>query len=144
MRKYYEYIKNSFKENLAYRVEYFTAVAQTLLALLVQLYLWRAIIGQSGGVSSSAGMITLGDMTTYVLIGTLMGTLLGNNLITDINDRVRNGQVSTDLIKPMNFIAYMFCRMIGRSFFGFLFRLLPVLVIGIIFLDFQLPTVPGQ
>lgn len=143
MRKYWEYIKNSFKENLTYRVLYFTGILQTVLALVVQLYLWRALVSQAGGVTSSSGIITLGDMTTYVLIGTFIGTLISNNVIGDINNRVRGGQVATDLIKPMNFIVYMFCRMIGRNLFNLIFRLLPVLVIAVIFLDFQLPSLPN-
>ena len=143
MRKYYEYIKNSFKEYLAYRVEYFTGITQTLLALLVQLYLWRALLGQSGQASTDTGVITLGDMTTYVLVATLLATLTSNNIIYDIVDRIRTGQISTDLIRPMNFTAYMFCRMVGGSLFNFLFRLIPVLVIGMIFLDFQFPSIPN-
>ena len=54
MRKYWEYIKNSFKENLTYRVLYFTGILQTVLALVVQLYLWRALVGQAGEVTSSS------------------------------------------------------------------------------------------
>jgi len=142
MRKYYEYIKNSFKEYLAYRVEYISGIIQTLLSLAVQLYLWQALMGQSGQVSTDAGIITLKDMITYVLVVALVDTLARSNVIYDINDRVRSGQISTDLVRPMNFIGYMFCRMAGRSLFNFLLQFLPVLVIGVIFLDISYPTVP--
>ena len=33
MRIYWEYIKNSFKEYLAYRVDYFAGIIQTLFGL---------------------------------------------------------------------------------------------------------------
>ncbi len=141
MRKYYEYIKNSFKESLAYRVEYFMGITQRLLALLVQLYLWRVLLGQSAQASTDMGVITLSEMTTYVLMSTIISTLVSSNVIYDITDRVKSGQISTDLIKPLNFKAYVFCRMIGGSFFNFLFQLLPVLLIGLVFLGFEQPSI---
>lgn len=141
MRKYYEYIKNSFKELMAYRVEYFVGIVQRFLAIFVQLYLWRALIGQAGQVATDYGVVTMTEMTSYILVSILINTLIGNNVINDINERVRSGQISTDLIKPLNFEMYVFCRMIGRSLFSFLFQLLPVLGISLLFLDIEFPSV---
>lgn len=143
MRVYYEYIKNSFKEYLAYRFEYFTGIIQTLLSLMVQLYLWNALMGRSGPVSTNSGIVTLEDMVTYVLVSTLISSLARSRVIYDINERVRNGQISADLIRPVNFIGYMFSRTIGRSFFNLIFQFLPVLVIGIVFLDINFPSIPN-
>ncbi len=143
MRKYYEYVKNSFKESLAYRSEYFIGITQSLLALLVQLYLWRALLEQSGQAATDMGVITLSEMTTYVFMSTVISTLVSSNVIFYINYRVRSGQISMDLIRPMNFKAYVFCRMIGGSFFNFLFQLLPVLLIGLVFLDFEYASIPN-
>jgi len=140
MRKYFEYVKNAFKESLAYRVEYFMGITQSLFLLLVQLYLWRALLGQSEQASTDMGVITLNEMTTYVLMSTIIATLIYSNVILNINDRIRNGQISMDLIKPVNFKTYMFCNMIGRSFFNFLFQLLPVLAIGLIFIGIDYPS----
>lgn len=141
MRKYFEYIKNAFKESLAYRVEYFLGIAGTLFRLLVQLYLWRALLGQSEQASTDMGVITLSEMTTYVLMSTIISTLVYSNVIENIDDRIRNGQISMDLIKPINFKTYMFCSMIGRSFFNFLFQLLPILAIGLIFIGIEYPSI---
>lgn len=140
MRKYFEYIKNAFKESLAYRVEYFLGITQRLFILLVQLYLWRALLGQSEQASTDMGVITLNEMTTYVLISTIISTLVSSNVIENMSDRIRNGQISMDLIKPVNFKTYMFCSMIGRSFFNFLFQLLPILAIGLIFIGIEYPS----
>jgi len=137
MRKYFEYVKTAFKESLAYRVEYFLGIMQSLFVLLAQLYLWRALLGQSEQASTDMGVITLNEMTTYVLMSTIISTLISSNVILNINDRIRNGQISMDLIKPVNFKTYMFCSMIGRSFFNFLFQLLPVLGIGLIFIGIE-------
>jgi len=86
------------------------------------------------------GVITLSEMTTYVLMSTIISTLVSSNVIENMNDRIRNGQISMDLIKPVNFKTYMFCSMIGRSFFNFLFQLLPILAIGLIFIRIEYPS----
>ncbi|MBN2239793.1 MAG: ABC-2 family transporter protein [Dehalococcoidales bacterium] len=142
MRPYYEYIKNAFKERFAYRIEYIVGIVQRFLALFVQLYLWRALLGQSGPVAAGSGTVSVEDMTTYVLVSILINTFIGNTVINDINDRVRGGQISTDLIKPINFQAYVFSRMLGMNLFRFIFQLLPVLAIGFLILDVQVPTLP--
>jgi ABC-2 type transport system permease protein len=143
MRTYYEYIKNSFKEFLAYRVDYVAGIIQTLLSLLIQIYLWQALFNQSKLVATNLGLVDLKDMITYVLISTLMSTLGRSNLIYDINSRVRSGQVSADLVRPFNFMGYMYCRMIGRNLFNFFFQLLPVLAVGLIFIHVSFPSVPN-
>jgi ABC-2 type transport system permease protein len=143
MRTYYEYIKNSFKEYLAYRVDYIAGIIQTLLSLLIQIYLWQALLSQSGQVSTNMGIVNLKDMITYVLVSTLMSTLGRSNLIYDINTRVKSGQISSDLIRPFNFMGYMYCRMIGRNVFNLFFQLLPVLVVGLIFMDVSFPSLPN-
>lgn len=143
MRKYFEYIRNAFKADLAYRVDYFVSLAFAFVALFIQLYLWRALLGQSGQASTDMGVITLSEMTTYVLVSVVISTLVDSNVISNISGVIRSGQISMDLIKPMNFQAYVFCSMIGHNFFRFLFRLLPVLAVGIVFLSIEAPSLPN-
>ncbi len=140
MRKYYEYIKNSFKEQLAYRISFFMGITQKLFGILIQLCVWQALIGQSGITTSSEGVITIEEMTAYVFISSMISTLLNRDIIIDINERVRDGFISVDLIKPMNFTGYMFCRMTGGSLFTLLFQMLPVLAVAVIFIHLKTPA----
>jgi ABC-2 type transport system permease protein len=139
MKKYLKFIQLSFKNGLAYRVEYFVGTFRNLVILLVQLCVWRALLS-AGPVTTSAGVVTLKEMTTYVLISSMISTLLTVNVISDMNDRIRNGQIAIDLMKPVNFQTYTFCNMLGQNMFSFLFQLLPILAVGLIFVGLSFPT----
>ncbi len=142
MRVYIEFIKNAFKQNLAYRANYFATFATTIIHIFIRVYLWRALLGYSGQASTSMGVVTVGDMTTYVLVSSMIARFTDRDSISYyLDDRIRTGLISTDLIKPMNFQAHVFSRMIGTNLFNFLFRLLPVLVLGIVVFGIEYPSV---
>ena len=142
MKKYIQFIKISFNNGLAYRVEYFVGTFRNLVILLVQLCVWRALLA-AGPVTTDAGVVTLGEMNTYVLISSMIQTLLTVNVVWNISDRIRNGQIAMDLIKPMNFQAYTFANMLGQNMFSFLFQLLPILAVGVIFIGMDFPSIPN-
>jgi len=142
MKKYLKFIQISFYNGLAYRVEYFVGTFRNLVILLVQLCVWRALL-TAGSVTTSTGVVTLREMNTYVLISSMIGTLLTVNVVWNMTDRIRNGQIAMDLLKPMNFQAYTFANMLGQNMFAFLFQLLPILAVGIIFVGMNFPSIPN-
>jgi ABC-2 type transport system permease protein len=73
----------------------------------------------------------------------MIGTLLTVNVVWNMTDRIRNGQIARDLLKPMNFQAYTFANMLGQNMFAFLFQLLPILAVGIIFVGMNFPSIPN-
>ena len=119
MKKYLKFIQISFNNGLAYRVEYFIGTFRNLVILLVQLCVWRALL-TAGSVTTESGLVTLREMNTYVLISSMIGTLLTVNVVWNITDRIRNGQIAMDLLKPMDFQAYTFANMLGQNMFAFL------------------------
>ena len=62
MRVYVEFIKNAFKKNLAYRISYFAMFVGTIIGILIQVYLWRALLGHSAQAATDAGIVTLADI----------------------------------------------------------------------------------
>lgn len=142
MKKYLKFIQISLKNGLAYRIEYFVGTFRNLVILLVQLCVWRALL-TAGPVNTSSGTVTLREMTTYVLVSSMISTLLTVNVISDMNDRIRNGQIAMDLMKPMNFQVYQFCNMLGQNMFSFMFQLLPILAVGLIFFGIGFPSIPN-
>jgi len=143
MKKYLKFIQIAFKDRLAYRVEYFFGVVGFFFLFLAQLFVWRSLLGQSQQAASNSGVVTLKEMTTYVFVVMIVGIFMRNNIIENMSIRIRNGLIAMDLIKPINFKTYLFSDMIGKSFFNFLFQLLPVLALGLIFLRINYPTVPN-
>jgi ABC-2 type transport system permease protein len=140
MKKYIKFIQIAFKDRLAYRTEYFLGVLGFVFILMAQLFLWRATLGRTQQTLTTAGVVTMKEMTTYVFVAIVIGILIRNSLIQNMSDRIRNGLIISDLIKPMNFKGYLFSDMVGRSLFNFIFQLLPVLALGLIFLRIEYPS----
>ena len=140
MRAYIELIKTVFKANLAYRVNYFFGLAGHILWLIIWVAVWRALLGASGETATDTGTVTIRDMITYVVISRTISVLITQVIIDVMDERIRTGQISMDLIKPINFQAFMFCHVTGNSLFQFLFQLLPVFGIGALCFGIQYPS----
>ena len=133
----------AFKDRLAYRGEYFLGIVGYLLIMVAQLFLWKALLGQSQQAVTNAGVITLREMSTYVFVSITITIFVRPWVINIMSDRIRNGQILMDLVKPVNFKTYLFCDMIGRTIFNFLFQLLPVLILCLIFIGINYPSLPN-
>ncbi len=141
MKKYLRFIQMAFKTGFAYRTDYFVGIFRNLVLIVVQLAVWHALLGKTGQVVTNTGVVTFRDMSTYVLMSTLISNLITNNVILDIGNRIARGEISMDLIKPLNFQTYTFSSMIGQNSFNFLFQFLPIFAIGLVFVGIDFPTV---
>ncbi len=138
MRTYYEFFGKSFKRNLAYRSDVWLRVAGNVLGILVQVAIWRAILGQ-GSVEG----IDVRDMVTYSILTTLVGGVLMTGLYQDADDRLRTGDIAVDLIKPLRYPLYLFAHQLGRSAFQLLFTVAPTLVVAWLLFGFTPPASAG-
>jgi ABC-2 type transport system permease protein len=137
---YLQYIINSFKETLAYRFEYFIGLINHILSMLAWVYIWKALLGHTGETSSSIGIISLQDMVTYAVVSRMINSLTTSDVITRIEEKVKSGQISTDLIKPVNFRGLMFADMTGFGLYRIIFELPPMLLIGIFCFGIKYPA----
>ncbi|MDD5190635.1 MAG: ABC-2 family transporter protein, partial [Dehalococcoidales bacterium] len=133
-------IKNVFKQNLSYRTDYILNIINSLLWLIVNVYIWQALMGAKGGVSTSAGTISFQQMVTYTVISSVISAVIGNNITNIIDERIRSGDIAMDLVKPVSFQGLMFSSNIGETIFRLAFRTLPVLIIGFALYHISLPT----
>ena len=73
-------------------------------------------------------------MTTYVAVGGISRSFFFNNLDRDIEQKVVNGSLSMDLLKPMDFQGMMYAKMIGEAIFrGTLFAVPTAFVAWLLF-----------
>jgi len=82
-------------------VEYFVGTFRNLVILWYS-WLLEALL-TAGPVTTGSGVVTLREMTTYVVISSMIGTLLTVDVIFNMNDRIRNGQIGMDLVKAGEF-----------------------------------------
>jgi ABC-2 type transport system permease protein len=131
MRLYLEFLKNKFKSNFAYRVDLYMRIFYKIIILFIQIPLWRAVLETEKDID---------NMATYVIISTLISSIIGNGVIGKIDFKIKTGEFATDLIKPMNFFGYIFFDSLGDNIFRLLFEMIPVFFVGFIVFDFKVPN----
>lgn len=139
MRFYAEYIKTSFYKGLTYRFDYFMRLMGTFFYLFAQFYIWRALLGQQVE-HTEYGAISFSQMTTYIILSSIVTALLSTNVISGMNGKIRTGQIAVDMIKPVNIKGLFFCDSISENLFRCIFHLLPVAVVSISLFGISIPT----
>lgn len=138
VRTFLAHLGTSFRKNLAYRSEVWLSIIFGLLAIVIQAAIWRALLAD-GAVEG----ITVNDMVTYVIITTVISTISLHRLITDVDERLRSGDIAIDLVKPMHYPSLQFADQLGRSAFQLAFVVVPMVVISMVAFDIQAPAGSG-
>ncbi|HEY5339434.1 MAG TPA: ABC-2 family transporter protein [Candidatus Aquilonibacter sp.] len=108
---YLEFAKKAFAREATYRMEVFTNVGSLLVRLYLMKMVWTALYAQN---SAPAG-IPLHAIITYTTIALLMSLVLEIDGTRLIRDRVREGSIATDLMKPINLPLYFFSDGFGQT-----------------------------
>lgn len=123
IKVYSSFSKGSFKKLATYKANLFMGLIGQLLIVSVTYFLWIAIYS-----SSSEGVMkgfTLKEMLTYVMISLLIGIVTGSDVSRDISNEVKDGSISMNLIKPINYRARIVFMGFGSFIFSFLTLFLP-------------------
>ena len=125
---YLEYIKNTFRSHLIYRLNWRMKILGLSFSLILQICLWEAL------TYSKQDVVSMEYMLSYILLSLLIQSLIVSNTINTVNQHIYSGQIAMDVIKPIKFRRYMFCESIGHSLFSFLFECVPVTVVATLIL----------
>jgi len=122
--KYRAIFSIGLQNTFVYRWNFLLRSLFALIPLFGTVFVWRAIYGDTSG--EIAGY-NFGEMVFYFLV-----VLLVDNLITPTEDEwqiaaeIREGQLSSFLLKPFDFLAYRSCIFIGSRLLYTAVTLLPV------------------
>ena len=141
MSPYVAVARQSFRRQATYRLAtvagvFTNAVFGIVLAsVLIAVYDARVATGSAdiGGLDVR-GAITL----TFVGQGMLMAVAMFG--WRELTDRVRSGEVASDLQRPVDVSVYWGAHFVGRSLYSLLARGIPPFVIGALVFDMALPT----
>ncbi len=124
---YAAFARTAFLKMLAYRLRYYTGILTYLLFVAVHYFIWLAIFaGQEPGATVRG--FTLEEMVTYVAIGWVARTFYHSNVDLEINELVKTGQISTFLVRPVNFQLLMISQAVGEALFRICMFSVPVLL----------------
>ncbi|MFS0693600.1 ABC transporter permease [Streptomyces nitrosporeus] len=113
-----------FRAALTYRTAYLSSFVMMLLQIYLLTVVWRAFYDGRAEVDG----LGLGTMTAYATLTTLQYQLVSPWRSSPIDQRVREGKVAVDLLRPVGFPGQMLAGQLGWASAA-----LPVLVVALPF-----------
>ena len=123
---YVEFAKRAFSREATYREEVFTHIGSVALRVYLFYALWSSLYAGNGPKEG----FTLADMITYATLGLLLGQLYGVNGAYVIREKIREGNIAIDLMRPISVPLYVFADTVGQTAFALL-QMGPALILAI-------------
>jgi len=106
--------------------------------IVIMMYRYVMTAVYANGERELAGY-NLAGILTYVTVAWILNTFYMTPTGRILGQRVRDGQVAMDLIKPINLMSIYFGQGLGRTVFRLVFATLPLVVLFAVFARIQLP-----
>lgn len=127
---YIYYFTMRLRTVFKYRVDTIFRIIRALVSFFTQIYLWKALYGSSQEVAG----VSIAQMMTFVVVTRFINSLTSIRLSRDIEDRVKSGEIATDLIRPMDIRLLFASRSLGDSLASLLLDGIPVVLFCIVYL----------
>lgn len=134
MRSVMAIVQKAFLRNMSYRFEIWLRLIGNISVVFIQISIWSALLG-TGAIEG----IDLSTMITYSIISTSVSMILMYQMIHTIDGKLKNGDISMDLLKPISFPILMFFDQVGNICFQVLFTLVPTIVISSLLFGLTFP-----
>jgi ABC-2 type transport system permease protein len=108
---YIEFAKKAFAREATYRMEVLTEIGSLVLRVYLLRALWTALYSQNAAPFN----LPLHSMITYATIALLMSLILEVDGTRLIREKVREGTIATDLMKPISVPIYFFSDGFGQT-----------------------------
>jgi ABC-2 type transport system permease protein len=131
---YLAFAHKAFAREATYRFEVFTEVGSLVLRVYLLRSLWTALYKQN---LAPLG-IPLHAMITYATVALLMSLILEVDGTRAIRDRIREGTIATDFMKPISLPLYFFSDGFGQTVLHALL-ILPALGLALLLVHVDVP-----
>ena len=136
MKTYLAFAVKAFQKTLTYRFELWAELFINVLFMFIYVYLWKALYTGRASVEG----YDLNDILTYIIVSqTLLTFNFTLRVARIIEEKVRTGEVVTDLMKPVDFQLMMLATSVGTSSHTILFNMLPKFLLFYAILSISLP-----
>ena len=132
---YVEFARRAFNRESVYRVQVFTRIGSILLRVFLMATLWTALYRTNG---QQAG-ITLPGMITYVTLALVIGLIYNVDGAYVIREKIREGSIAIDLMRPISVPLYVFADTIGQTLFSVV-QIVPALLLSLLIVRIQPPA----
>ncbi|MGK5741996.1 ABC transporter permease [Micromonospora sp. URMC 103] len=127
---------SGFRRYSTYRQAAVAGIVTNVVFGFLRCYVLLAV---AGGAGAAAGYDRR-QLATFVWVGQGLLTVILLWGWTDLADRIRTGDITGDLLRPVHPVTSYLATDLGRAGYAALARLLPPTLVGPLFFDVYLPT----
>ncbi|WP_286082120.1 ABC transporter permease [Parablautia intestinalis] len=140
MKIFAAFLKTEKRSAGLYRVDFLLKVLYSLVAMYGIRSLWAALYAQDPAMVGRS----LPSMITYAMLAIVLDIIFYPSALSTapqnyIAWQVRTGRIDTDLLRPVDLQWQLLARNGGAALFGLLWLVLPVWLLGVLFLGMELP-----
>jgi len=130
-------IRIGFLVNQMYKEAITVKIISNFLFIIMQYYIWKSIYT----TNSNINIFSFKEMFSYVIIAQILSNIYPMQVSSKIGSLVKSGDISFTLLNPMSFIKQLFFENIGSSIFKLAILNLPMYILYMIFIGFNLTFV---
>ncbi len=135
LRPYVEFARKAFARSATYRFEVFSEIISLLLRVYLLRSLWTALYRQNAAPPG----LPLHAIITYSTVALLMSLILEVDGTREIQVRIRDGSIATDLMKPISLPLFFFSDGLGRTAL-YAFTVPPALALALLLVHVDVPS----
>lgn len=134
MRAYVEFAIKKFQNKMAYRMEVFMGILNTILTTVIFCSIYKALYKGNDDVDG----ITFAMVATNFIISLgLSGAFSFDEMF--LQNKVRDGSITNEFLKPVNFKLRMLAENIGESVFKIVFNFIPAFIFIVFYTEICKP-----
>ncbi|MBV8197572.1 MAG: ABC-2 family transporter protein [Candidatus Eremiobacteraeota bacterium] len=137
LEPYVEFAKKAFAREATYRMEVLTEIGSLVLRVYILRSLWTALYAQNAAPVN----LPLHGMITYATVAMLMSLILEVDGTRLIREKIREGTIATDLMKPISVPLYFFSDGIGQTLLHAVL-VVPSLFCALLLVRIDVPPLP--
>lgn len=136
------YLFASYKVSLRYKTNVWMQIVGAVLLIFIQFFLWKNIENNNDSLLNG---LEINSILLYVILSRLFLFIIpGNSTTNFISQKILNGTISIDLLRPVHIQVSAFFYELGRLLFSLLFIITPSVIICSVFLDIPMAKVEGN
>lgn len=133
---YWEFARKAFSRESTYRFEVFTEIGSLVLRVYLLKCVWVALYAQNAAPLN----LPLHSMLTYATLALLMSLILEVDGTRLIREKLREGSIATDLMKPISVPLYYFSDGLGNTALHAIL-VVPSLLVALLIVHIDVPNV---
>jgi ABC-2 type transport system permease protein len=135
LEPYLQFMRKAMAREATYRFDVFTTIASVLVRVYLLRMVWVALYLRN---PRHAGDLPLHAIITYSTVALLMGLVMDIDQTRSLHDKLHDGSIATDFMKPISVPLYLFADGTGEVLFHATL-IVPSLVLALFIVHVDVP-----